>query len=86
MEQQKKTWQLIVYAILFLAAVLVLFFIYTTQNRGRIQEQNRIYAEDCARQTANRIESEFNNGIQRIRMLLIWSVTTETFPKLTRRC
>ncbi len=66
MEQQKKTWQLIVYAILFLAAVLVLFFIYTTQNRGRIQEQNRIYAEDCARQTANRIESEFNNGIQRI--------------------
>lgn len=66
MEQQKKTGQPIIYAILFLIAVLVLFFIYTKQNRIRIQEQNRIYAEDCARQTVNRIKSEFNNALQRI--------------------
>ncbi len=66
MRQQRKTWQQILYAFLFLAVVLVLFFIYTTQNRARIQEQNRIYAEDCARQTVKRIESEFNNALQRI--------------------
>ncbi|NBH72029.1 hybrid sensor histidine kinase/response regulator [Clostridiaceae bacterium] len=66
MRQQKKTWQPILYAFLFLAAVLVLFFIYTTQNKARIQEQNRVYAEDCARQTAGRIGSEFNNALQRI--------------------
>ncbi len=66
MRQQRKTWQPILYAFLFLAVVLVLFFIYTTQNRARIQEQNRIYAEDCARQTVKRIESEFNNALQRI--------------------
>lgn len=60
MEQKKKTGQPIIYAILFLAVVLVLFLVYTIQNRTRIQEQNRIYAQDCARQTAKRIESEFD--------------------------
>lgn len=64
--EQKKTRQPVIYAILFLGVVLVLFFVYTIQNRARIQEQNRIYAEDCARQTANRIESEFDNAKQRI--------------------
>ena len=64
MKQQKKTWQSIFYAFIFLAAVLVLFFVYTTQNMARIQEQNRNYAEDCARQTANRIGSEFDNALQ----------------------
>ncbi len=66
MEQQRKTKQHIIYAVLFLIAVLVLFYIYTAQNRVRIQEQNRIYAKDCARQTADRIESEFDNSLQRI--------------------
>jgi len=66
MKQQKITWQPTVYALLFLIAVPVLFFIYMTQNQARIQEQNRVYAEDSARQTAERIESEFNNALQRI--------------------
>ncbi len=66
MKQQKKTWQPIIYAFVFLTAVLVLFFVYTTQNKARIQEQNRIYAEDCARQTVVRIESEFDNALQRV--------------------
>ncbi len=65
-ETAEKTWQQTIYALLFLAAVLILFLIYTTQNRARIQEQNRIYAEDCARQMAERIESEFDNALQRI--------------------
>ncbi len=66
MKQQKKTGHQLIYAILFLAVVLVLFYIYTTQNKARIQEQNRIYAEDSARQTVSRIESEFDNALQRI--------------------
>ncbi len=66
MKQQNRTWQLIFYAFLFLAAVFVLFFSYTMQNRSRIQEQNKVYAKDCARQTADRIASEFDNALQRI--------------------
>ncbi len=66
MKQQKKTWQPIIYALLFLTAVLILFFIYTTQNKARIQEQNRIYAEDSARHTVDRFSSEFDNALQRI--------------------
>ena len=66
MKQQNKTWQLSFYAFLFLAMVLVLFFSYTIQNHARIQEQNKVYAKDCARQTAERIASEFDNALQRI--------------------
>lgn len=66
MKQWGKSRQPIIYALLFLAAMLVLFYIYTAQNKARIQEQNRIYAEDCARQMAERIESEFDSGMQRI--------------------
>lgn len=66
MKQSIKTWKPILYALLFLTAVLVLFYIYTTQNEARIQEQNKVYAEDCARQTASRITSEFDNALQRI--------------------
>ena len=66
MRQHQKTWQPIIYALFFLIIVLVLFYIYTTQNMERIQEQNRVYAEDSARQTAERIESEFDNALQRL--------------------
>ncbi len=66
MKQHKKLWQPVIYALFFLTAVLVLFFIYTTKNRVRIQEQNKSYAEDCARQTVKRIESEFDNALQRV--------------------
>ena len=66
MEQQKKTWQQILYALLFLAVVLILFYIYTTQNMARIQEQNRIYAEDCARQVAERIEVQNRTALHTI--------------------
>ncbi len=66
MKQQNKIWYSAFYAVIILIAVLLLFFFYTMQNKIRIQEQNRIYAEDSARQTVERIESEFNNALQRI--------------------
>ena len=64
-QRNRPIWQPVSYAFLFLAVVSVLFFIYTAQNQGRIQEQNRVYAEDCARQTAERIGSEFDNALDR---------------------
>ena len=66
MKQWRKSGQPVIYAFLFLSVMLVLFYIYTIQNKARIKEQNRIYAEDCARQMAERIESEFDSGQQRI--------------------
>lgn len=72
MKQHKKTWQPIVYASFFLIVVLVLFQGYTMLNRMRIQEQNRVYAEDSARQTVGRIESEFDNALQRIQNNAFW--------------
>lgn len=66
MKQHTKTWQPVIYAIIFMITVIVLFYIYTSQNKERIQEQNRVYAEDCARQMVDHIESEFNNALQRI--------------------
>ncbi len=66
MKQENRTWQPVINAFFIFIVLLILFYFYTTQNRARIQEQNRIYAEDCARQTAGRIESEFDNALQRL--------------------
>lgn len=66
MKQKNKTRQQIPYVFLILIAILILFYIYTTQNRARIQEQNKNYAADSARQTVERIESEFDNALQRL--------------------
>jgi len=64
--RQKKTWRPVVYAFLFLIVVLLLFNVYTSLNRSRIQEQNRVYAEDSAKHTVKQIEGEFDNALQRI--------------------
>ena len=39
--------------------VLLLFYRFTTQNSERIEEQNRIYAADAARQAAISIDEQF---------------------------
>ncbi len=46
--------------------VLLLFHRFTQQNNERIQEQNRVYAEDAARQTAMRINDQFNFSLSLI--------------------
>lgn len=85
MKLQKKTWQPTVYALFLLAVVFVLFYIYMAQNRARIQEQNRIYAEDCARQTAGRIESELDSALQRIQNSAYLVSTEENAPEVNVR-
>ena len=63
----KKISQEMVYVAFLLLAIVLLFFWYTAQNSSRIEERNKTYAADSARQTAERIESEFNNALLRIR-------------------
>lgn len=82
MKQENRTWQPVINAFFIFIVLLILFYFYTTQNRARIQEQNRIYAEDCARQTVGRIESEFDNALQRLEnSAFLVAVGTKT-PKI----
>lgn len=48
--------------ILFFAMVLVLFYRFTIENREQITERNSVYAEDAARQTADRISELFESS------------------------
>ena len=66
MRAEKKTWQNVLYILILLAAVCLLFRWYAAANSKRIENQNLTYAMDSARQTASRIESEFNNALLRL--------------------
>lgn len=66
MGKKKKLLQSVLYAVMLLAAMIVLFYWYTAQNKARIAEQNRNYAEDAALQTAQRIDDDFENGLDLI--------------------
>ena len=67
MSTKKKNWWNAAYPCLLLAAVVLLFQWYSTANSRRIENQNLNYAMDSAEQTAQRIESEFNNALLRLR-------------------
>lgn len=67
MKNAKKTWKNAVYIFVVLALIILLFQWYSRKNSERIEMQNLNYAMDSARQTASRIETEFQNAVQRIR-------------------
>ena len=67
MRATKKTWHNVLYICILLAAIFLLFRWYATANSQRIERQNLNYAMDSADQTAQRIESEFNNAQLRLR-------------------
>ncbi len=67
MRKRKKSLQSVVYIIFLLVSIIILFQWYTTRNSERIEKQNLNYATDSARHTANHIESEFTNAINRIK-------------------
>ena len=67
MRTTKKTWQNVLYICVLLAAVCLLFLWYSIANSRRIESQNLNYAMDSASQTAQRIESEFNSALLRVR-------------------
>ena len=62
----KKSWRHILLTFILLLAVIALFQWYSRMNYNRIEAQNLNYAMDSARLTADRIEGEFANALQRI--------------------
>ena len=56
---RRKILYSIIYAIPLLVIVILLFNVYTAQNRERILEQNKNYAEDVMRRTAQQISDQF---------------------------
>ena len=86
MRATKKSWKNILYACILLAAIYLLFQWYATANSQRIENQNLNYAMDSARQTAQRIESEFGNALLRMRTMPICWVPTRHRHKLQQSC
>ncbi len=66
MEGRKKSLQQAAYVVLLLAGVIVLFQWYTTQNSKRMEERNKNYAADSARQMATRIDEKLANALDLI--------------------
>ncbi len=61
--KRKKLLQDILIVVFLLIAVVVLFCWFTAKNSVRMEEQNKRYASDSARQTMTRINEEMNNGL-----------------------
>lgn len=63
MNRGKSETVFIVFYLAMFVVVLLLFYRFTVQNSERIEDQNLVYAEDAARQTAMRIEDTLNNSL-----------------------
>lgn len=63
MNKKRKLVQQVSYVVLLLLAIVLLFQWYTTQNSKRMEERNKNYAADSARQTASRIEEKLKNAL-----------------------
>lgn len=61
--KRRKSFQDIIIVIFLLVAVAILFCWYTTQNSVRMEQQNKNYAADSARQTMTRINEKMNNAL-----------------------
>lgn len=66
MKNRKKTVQEVIWVVVLLAAMIVLFQWYTTQNSVRMEERNKNYAADAARQTTTRIDEQMDNALELI--------------------
>lgn len=64
--KKKKLSQELIFAGLLIMGIVLIFFWYTAQNKSRMLERNKTYAEDSAHQIAKRVESEFENALIRI--------------------
>ena len=88
MRTSKKTWQNLLLVVVLLAAVFLLFRWYSATNSRRIENQNLNYAMDSAWQTSQRIESEFENALLRVRnyayLLSAKGIRPEVTPELLK--
>ncbi|MDE6599400.1 MAG: cache domain-containing protein, partial [Oscillospiraceae bacterium] len=78
-----KIFRQILLAVFMTAAVVVLFFWYTTRNMARITEQNRTYAEDAMGQIAGRVDEEFGSALDLINTYAHFFGTTLTAPEVS---
>ena len=83
MHATRKTWKNILYIVVLMAAVCLLFQWYSTANRQRIEHQNLNYALDSSRQTAARINSEFDNALLRVRNYAYLLSSDQGEPEIT---
>ncbi|MCM1123595.1 MAG: response regulator [Eubacterium sp.] len=67
MNENKKLWQNVLYILILLVAIVLLFRWYSVSNKQQIENRNLNYAMDSARQTTQRISSEFTNAGRRVR-------------------
>ncbi len=65
-EKRKKSIREVIGVVILLAAMIGLFQWYTTQNSVQIEERNKNYAADSARQTMTRINEKMNNALELI--------------------
>ena len=66
-----------------LAAVLLLFFIFSWQNRQRIIRQNENYVQDHAVQKAKQLDKVMTEALEHIEMMAYWFGTTLDAPEVT---
>ena len=69
MKKRKRSIQEVIGVALLLAAMIGLFQWYTTKNSIQIEERNKNYASDSARQTMTRINEKMNNALELINTL-----------------
>ena len=83
MKLKRKSLQGIISVSLLLVAIMILFQWYTAQNSKRMEERNKNYAADSARQTAERINDELNNALNLIDTYTYFIGESLTEPKIT---
>ena len=82
----KKVLQMFVFSIPLVLIVGLLFNAYTVQNKARIAEQNKNYAEDSMRQKAKQVVGELDSGVRVINAYAYFfndSLTGDTIPAQT---
>ena len=60
--RKKKSLQEITFVALLLVSIILLFHWYTQQNRSRMEERNKTYAEDSARLMSVQIEKDLEHA------------------------
>ena len=81
--KKEKNLQGWIYVVLLMAGIIILFQWYTTQNRVRMEERNKDYAADSARQTADKIDKELSNALNRINTYSYFVGESLTEPEIT---
>ncbi len=81
--KNKKLLYQITYILFLLLAIIIIFYWYTTQNNLRIEERNKSYAADSARQTAMRIDDELDNALNLIQTYTYFIGQNSNGPNIT---